>query len=133
MDGDTIALTGLRVFGYHGVYDDERQDGQDFVVDLDLTLDTRPAAASDDVADTVHYGEVAEEVAAIVAGDPVNLLETLADRIGRAVLARPRVSAVRVTVHKPQAPIPLTFADVSVTITRRRTDTEGHADESPTG
>ncbi|WJL97091.1 dihydroneopterin aldolase [Microbacterium sp. ET2] len=133
MDGDTITLTGLRVFGYHGVYDDERRDGQDFVIDLALTLDTRPAASSDDVSDTVHYGELAEEVAAIVAGDPVNLLETLAHRIARAVLGRPLVSAVRVTVHKPQAPIPLTFADVSVTITRVRPDEGGHAHESSTG
>ncbi|NYF18362.1 dihydroneopterin aldolase [Microbacterium sp. AK009] len=133
MDGDTITLTGLRVFGYHGVYDDERRDGQDFVIDLDLTLDTRPAARSDEVSDTVHYGELAEEVAAIVAGAPVNLLETLADRIARAVLERPLVSAVRVSVHKPQAPIPLTFADVSVTITRARADTKGNADESSTG
>lgn len=120
MDGDTIALTGLRVFGRHGVYDDERRDGQDFVVDLELAVDTRPAAASDDVGDTVHYGELAEEVAAIVAGDPVDLLETLADRIARTVLAHERVSRVRVTVHKPQAPIAVTFSDVSVTITRAR-------------
>lgn len=133
MDGDTITLTGLRVFGYHGVYDDERRDGQDFVIDLTLTLDTRPAAASDDVSDTVHYGELAEEVAAIVAGDPVNLLETLADRIARAVLERPLVSVARVTVHKPQAPIPLTFTDVSVTIARARTETGGHPHESSTG
>jgi dihydroneopterin aldolase len=133
VDRDTITLTGLKVFGYHGVYDDERREGQDFVVDLVLTLDTRPAARSDDVADTVHYGELAEEVAAIVAGDPVNLLETLADRIARAVLRRALVSDVRVTVHKPHAPIPLTFADVSVTISRARTDTEGQADESSTG
>lgn len=117
---DEIALTGLRVFGRHGVYDHERRDGQDFVIDLVLRLDTRPAAASDDVADTVHYGELAERVAAIVGGDPVDLVETLADRIAREVLADRRVDAVRVTVHKPDAPIPLTFADVAVTIERRR-------------
>ena len=118
MTDDRIVLTGLRVRGRHGVYPDERRDGQEFVVDLSLTLDTAPAAASDDVADTVHYGELAEDVAAIIAGPPVALLETLADRIARAALTRPRVRSATVTVHKPQAPIPLDFADVAVTIQR---------------
>lgn len=117
---DEIALTGLRVFGRHGVYEQERRDGQDFVIDLTLRLDTQPAAASDDVADTVHYGELAEQVAQIVGGEPVDLLETLADRIARHVLADVRIESVRVTVHKPDAPIPLTFADVAVTIERGR-------------
>lgn len=117
---DEITLTGLRVFGRHGVYDDERRDGQDFVVDVTLRLDTRPAAASDDVADTVHYGEMAEQIAAIVGGEPVDLLETLAARIADHLLGFELVDGVRVTVHKPQAPIPLSFADVSVTIDRRR-------------
>ncbi len=118
MTDDRIVLTGLRVRGRHGVYPDERRDGQEFVVDLTLTLDTAPAAASDDVADTVHYGELAEDVAAIIAGPPVALLETLADRIARAALTRPRVRSATVTVHKPHAPIPLDFADVAVTIQR---------------
>lgn len=118
MSDDRIALTGLRLRGRHGVYPAERRDGQEFVVDLTLALDTAPAAASDDVADTVHYGELAQDVAAIVGGPPVALLETLADRIARAVLTRPRVRSVTVTVHKPHAPIPLDFADVAVTIHR---------------
>ncbi|KRB37185.1 dihydroneopterin aldolase [Microbacterium sp. Root180] len=117
---DEITLTGLRVFGRHGVYDEERRDGQDFVVDVTLRLDTRPAAASDDVADTVHYGEMAEQIAAIVGGEPVDLLETLAARIAEHLLGYELVDGVRVTVHKPQAPIPLSFADVSVTIERGR-------------
>jgi len=118
---DRIALTGLRVRGYHGVFDFERRDGQDFVVDVELELDTARAAASDDLADTVHYGELAEGLAAVVAGDPVNLLETLAQRLADVCLADVRVHAATVTVHKPQAPIPLTFADVAVTIRRERT------------
>jgi dihydroneopterin aldolase len=120
MSLDRIALTGLRVRGHHGVYDVERRDGQDFVVDVTLELDTSAAAKSDDVADTVHYGELAEALAAVVAGEPVNLLETLAERLATVCLADSRVTAADVTVHKPQAPIPLTFADVAVTIRRTR-------------
>ena len=117
---DEITLTGLRVFGRHGVFDEERRVGQDFVIDVTLHLDTRRAAASDDVADTVHYGEMAEQIAAIVAGEPVNLLETLAARIADHLLSIELVDRVRVTVHKPDAPIPLSFSDVAVTIERTR-------------
>jgi dihydroneopterin aldolase len=117
---DRITLTGLRVRGHHGVYDFERREGQDFVVDVTLELDTGAAATSDDVADTVHYGELAESLAAVIAGDPVNLLETLAERLARVCLADPRVAAAAVTVHKPRAPIPLAFADVAVSIRRER-------------
>lgn len=117
---DQIAITGIRATGYHGVYDYERRDGQEFVADVTLGLSLAPAARSDDVADTVHYGEVAEEVAAILAGDPVDLLETLAQRIADAVLARPLIENVTVTIHKPQAPIPVPFDDVAVTIHRSR-------------
>jgi dihydroneopterin aldolase len=112
-----IALTGLRVRGHHGVFDHERRDGQDFVVDAVLELDTAAAAASDDVADTVDYGNLAQRLAAVVAGEPVNLLETLASRLVDQCLADPRVGSATVTVHKPQAPIPLAFADVAVTST----------------
>jgi 7,8-dihydroneopterin aldolase/epimerase/oxygenase len=117
---DRIELTGLRVHGRHGVFDFERAEGQDFVVDVALEIDTAPAAASDQLSDTVHYGELAEALAAVVAGDPVNLLETLAARLADTCLADRRVRAATVTVHKPQAPIPLTFADVAVTIRRVR-------------
>ncbi|MEV4346643.1 dihydroneopterin aldolase [Actinoplanes sp. NPDC049596] len=115
-----ISLSGLRVRGRHGVFDFEREQGQDFVVDVRLDLDLGPAAASDDVTDTVHYGELAERLAAIVAGETVNLIETLADRLLDACLEDHRVAAAEVTVHKPQAPIPLEFADVAVTVRRSR-------------
>lgn len=118
---DEICLTGLTVFGRHGVYDHERVDGQEFVVDLRLRLALEQAGASDDVRDTVHYGELAEKVAAVVAGEPVNLIETLAERIAVVALGDLRVQGVTVTVHKPHAPIPLTFADVAVTVHRTRT------------
>ena len=120
MADDRITLTGLRVFGRHGVLEHERREGQDFVVDVELSLDTTTAAASDDVADTVHYGELAEALAAVVGGEPVDLLETLAARLADVCLADARVNAARVTVHKPNAPIPLTFADVAVSIERSR-------------
>jgi dihydroneopterin aldolase len=115
-----ISLTGLRVHGRHGVYDFERVQGQEFVLDVELELDLDPAAASDDVTDTVHYGELADRLVAVLAGDPVNLIETLADRLLTVCLADSRVEAATVTVHKPQAPIPHAFTDVAVTMTRRR-------------
>ena len=113
-----IMLTGLRVRGNHGVYDFERAEGQDFVVDVQLELDVTEAAGSDDLVDTVHYGELADRLAAIVSGPPVNLLETLAGRLVDACLADHRVDAATVTVHKPQAPIQHTFSDVSVSLRR---------------
>lgn len=120
---DEILLTGLSLFGHHGVYDHEREEGQEFVIDLRLHMDLADAAASDDVADTVHYGELAEKVASVVAGEPVNLIETLAERIADVALADRRVSFASVTVHKPQAPISHTFADVAVTVHRGRKGT----------
>jgi dihydroneopterin aldolase len=117
---DRIILRGLSVFGYHGVYPEERLEGQDFVIDVELEMDTRLAATSDDVANTVHYGELAQALAAAVAGEPVDLLETLAARLAEVCLADGRVEAATVTVHKPQAPIPLTFSDVNVTIRREQ-------------
>jgi dihydroneopterin aldolase len=117
---DTITLTGLRARGWHGVYDSEREQGQDFLVDVILEFDATRAAATDDVADTVHYGELAKRLVEVVAGEPVNLIETLADRLAAVCLADPLVQAVTVTVHKPQAPIPYEFADVAVTMRRSR-------------
>jgi 7,8-dihydroneopterin aldolase/epimerase/oxygenase len=122
---DTIRLTGLRVRGHHGVYDFERAEGQDFAIDVVLELDLSAAAATDDVLQTVHYGDLADRLAAIVGGDPVNLIETLADRLVHACLSDPRVAAATVTVHKPQAPIAHSFTDVSVTLRRTRAEPGG--------
>ena len=117
---DLITLIGLRVRGFHGVFEHERRDGQDFVVDVRLEVSTAAAAASDDLADTVDYGDLAQRLAAVVAGEPVDLLETLAARLAEVCLALEGVAAATVTVHKPQAPIPLQFDDVAVTIRRER-------------
>jgi dihydroneopterin aldolase len=117
---DCVALRGLRVRGRHGVLDAERDLGQWFVVDVVLHLDTRAAAAGDDLNRTVHYGILAEQVAEVVAGKPVALVETLAQRVADVALAAEPVVAVDVTVHKPQAPVTVPFEDVEVQIRRWR-------------
>ncbi|MFB7127892.1 dihydroneopterin aldolase [Kitasatospora xanthocidica] len=117
---DRVTLRGLRARGHHGVFERERVEGQTFVVDLVLHLDTRPAAAGDDLTRTAHYGLVAEEVTAIIAGEPVDLIETLAQRIADQCLKHEAVEEVEVTVHKPDAPITVPFDDVTVTIHRGR-------------
>ena len=120
MSGDRITVRGLRAHGHHGVYPEERKAGQTFVVDVVLELDLAPAARSDDVADTVHYGELAKDVVAVVEGDPVQLIETLAGRVAEVCLSRDPVRRVEVTVHKPEAPVGVPFDDVAVTIARAR-------------
>jgi dihydroneopterin aldolase len=117
---DRITLTGLRVRGRHGVFEHERRDGQDFLVDITVWIDLDRAAATDDLADTLHYGELAERAAAIVGGQPYQLIESVAAKVAEDVMADERAHAVEVTIHKPSAPIPLTFADVSVTARRSR-------------
>lgn len=119
---DRIELRGLRVRGHHGVFAEERREGQDFVVDVTVWIDLAPAAASDDLADTLDYGALARRAADIVAGEPYDLIETVAGRIAEDVLGDERVHAVEVTLHKPQAPIPLEFADVAVVARRSRRD-----------
>jgi len=120
MSSDSITLTGLRITAHHGVFDFERADGQEFVIDVTVWLDLRAAADADDLTRTIHYGELAEEIAAAVQRDPVDLIETLAERIADVVLAHDAASRVRVTVHKPNAPIQIPFTDVSVQIERTR-------------
>ena len=117
---DTLEVRGIECFGHHGVFEHERREGQTFVIDLALGLDSAPAAASDDFRDTVDYGSLVSQVRAAVEKDPVDLIETLAQRIADVCLWDVRVEWARVTVHKPDAPIDATFSDVALTITRRR-------------
>ncbi len=117
---DRIALRGVRARGYHGVLPEERERGQTFLVDVVLSVDTRPAAAADDLGSTVDYGSVAAAVSQLVEGEPVALLETLAARIAERCLAEPAVTEVEVTVHKPEAPLTVPFEDVTITISRSR-------------
>ena len=117
---DRITLTGVRVRAHHGVYDFEREQGQEFVIDVSVAVDLSAAASGDDLGATVHYGELAEAVVAAVERDPVDLIETVAERVAAVALAHPAVEEVEVTVHKPDAPIGVPFADVAVTIVRGR-------------
>ena len=117
---DKISILGISGFGYHGVLESERKNGQDFSVDIVLKLDLRNAGESDNLAHTINYAEVASLVHRRIVGDPVNLLERLAELIAQDVLENFNVQEIEVTVHKPQAPIPVSFHDVSVTIQRSR-------------
>ncbi len=117
---DRIVITGIRGFGHHGVLAHERTDGQEFSVDVQLAVSTRKAADTDSLADTVDYGHVARVVHALIVGEPHDLVETLAERIAAACLGFPGVDRVRVSVHKPHAPIVVPFDDVEIRITRRK-------------
>lgn len=119
---DRISLTGLKVWGHHGVFDEEKRTGQEFGVDLTVWADLSAAAKTDHVDQTLHYGQLAERAAAIVAGQPRDLIETVAAEIADDLMTDSMADAVEVTIHKPDAPIPLTFDDVAVTILRSRHD-----------
>lgn len=122
---DEITLTGLRARAHHGVFEHERTDGQVFVIDVTAFLPLADAARSDDLERTVHYGVLAEEVVAAVERDPVDLIETVAERVAAVVLQHRAVEVVRVTIHKPSAPITVPFDDVAVTISRTREAARG--------
>jgi len=117
---DLLEIRGIEVHAHHGVFAHEREDGQVFVIDLGLRVDTRAAAGHDDLTRTVDYGELVDDVVTAVANDPVDLIETLAQRVADVCLTRDLVNEVAVTVHKPNAPIRATFSDVALTINRSR-------------
>lgn len=128
---DVISIEGITARGLHGVYPQEREKGQEFSVDIQMTVDTRVAAVTDDLTYTVDYSQVAVEVSRILQGTPVNLLETLADTIARRILAFPRVQAVSVQVHKPQAPLGVPFSDLTLSIHRNQSDIAATSQISP--
>jgi dihydroneopterin aldolase len=117
---DQLKLTGVRAKGYHGVFDFERAHGQEFVIDVVVDIDAAAPSKDDDLESTVHYGILAEQIVRDVETEPVDLIETLAERIARTVLSFPAAIRTRVTVHKPGAPITVPFTDVSITIERGR-------------
>ena len=118
MSRDQIVISGIRGTGHHGVFDHERRDGQDFAVDITLHLAPSRASQSDDLNDTVDYGAVSQAVFDRIVGEPVSLIETLAELIAADVLSIPGIEQVEVTVHKPQAPIPVPFDNVALKILR---------------
>jgi len=118
---DQIVLTGIHGFGYHGLFDHERKDGQDFFVDLELAVDLTAASKSDSIEDTVNYAEITDLVVEEITSNPVNLIEKLAGRIAERVLNHHlKVQSVSVTVHKPQAPVAAQLKDIAVVIHRAR-------------
>ena len=117
---DRIAVLGLRVFAHHGVRDDERRDGQEFIIDAVVSLDTTAAAAGDELGRTVDYAALADRLVALASGPPVRLIETLAERLAAVCLSEPAVVEVEITVHKPHAPLSHPFDDVTVAIRRVR-------------
>lgn len=125
---DRITLTGIEVFAHHGVFEFEREQGQRFLIDAEVAVDLR--ATGDALERTVHYGELAEAIHAAVARDPADLIETVAERVAETALAFAGVRAARITVHKPSAPIELTFADVSVTVVRYAKGLSGPNEQS---
>jgi dihydroneopterin aldolase len=118
---DAIILTGIHGFGFHGLFDHERTNGQDFYVDLSLSVDLSRASQSDSIEDTVNYAEITDLVVEEITSNPVSLIEKLASRIGeRILIEHNKVGAVTVTVHKPQAPVAAKVKDIAVQVTRRR-------------
>ena len=114
---DRIELRGLECFGYHGVFEEEKRTGQTFLVDLICWLDCAEAARTDDLNLTINYADLAHMAHTIVSGPSCDLIENIADS---AMAEYPQLHAVEVTLHKPQAPIPLSFADVAVVARRSR-------------
>ena len=117
---DSITITGIEVFAYHGVLPEEKSAGQRFLIDVELDLDLTGAATTDDLGQTVDYGSLAQRIHDLVASERWDLIETVASRVAESVFEDPRVETVVATVHKPRAPIPVTFGDVSVTVRRDR-------------
>jgi len=118
---DTITITGLRLTGHHGVFDHEKREGQEFVIDVEIELDLSSARSTDELQNTVDYSVVVDEVAQRVMGESVDLIETLAHDLAQIVLHHPQPNAVTVTVHKPQAPVGHSVQDIAVTIRREKT------------
>ena len=116
---DQITVTGIKAFGYHGVLPHEATEGQEFTVDLVVTLDLRAASLSDDLTQTINYADLAQIAHDNIVGERVQLIERLAGKIAEEISsAYSQITSVSVTVHKPHAPVTVDFEDISVTITR---------------
>ncbi|MBP3937150.1 MAG: dihydroneopterin aldolase [Clostridia bacterium] len=118
---DKILIEGLRVFAYHGVFPQEKREGQTFVLDITMGLDLTKAGETDDLADTINYAEATAVATQAMTAESYDLIERAAARVAAALLAAfPPVAEVTVRLHKPQAPVEATFAAMAVEITRKR-------------
>ncbi len=117
---DVISVTGLKLWGYHGVHDHEKNTGQWFLIDLCVEVDTTQAASTDDVSQTLNYSQLIDQVADVVTGEALDLIETLAARIIQTIWQFPGARQATVSVHKPGAPVKHPVSDIAVTITRHR-------------
>ena len=118
---DTIFVSGLLIHAHHGVMAHEAKVGQRFVIDLELTTDLATASRSDKLADTVNYGAIVDTTTEVFTRRSYRLIEAAGGAVADAILAKfTNVSAVRITVRKPHAPIAAIFGDAGVTLTRRR-------------
>ena len=117
---DSIRITGLELFGHHGVFDFEKHDGQRFLIDLTVWLETDRASHYDDLTHTLDYSELVNKVAEVVQGKAVDLIETLASRVLDVVWGFDQAMSAEVTIHKPDAPVEFPVADISVTMRRER-------------
>lgn len=116
---DLISIKGIQGFGYHGVFEHEAKNGQEFFVDVEIQVDLSKASHSDDLNDTIDYGAIATLVVDEITGERVQLIEKLAGRIAdRIKVASQKIERVSVTVHKPKAPVSAEVSDISVTISR---------------
>ena len=117
---DKVSITGIEAFGFHGVFEHERKEGQEFIVDVEFEYDTSKAIQTDFIEDAIDYGAIAILIKSIVEGEPKNLIEKVAEEIARQILNNFKVNSVKVTLHKPQAPLDMEFKDVSVSVERRK-------------
>ena len=117
---DKVSITGIKAFGFHGVFEHEKKEGQEFIVDVDFEYDTAKAVQTDFIEDAIDYGAIAILIKSIVEGEPKNLIEKVADEIAQQILNKLKVISVKVTLHKPQAPLDMEFKDVSVSVERRK-------------
>lgn len=121
MTADRIRLDGIRVFAHHGVYEEEKERGQVFLIDVHIAIDLSAAGQTDDLAATIHYGELADAIVGRASTERWDLIERVAERTAELVLEDSRVDEVSVTVHKPEVTLPTPVAAVSVSVTRGRT------------
>jgi 7,8-dihydroneopterin aldolase/epimerase/oxygenase len=118
---DKIFVKGMSFYGYHGLYPEENKLGQRYTVSLTIELDLSKAGETDQMEDSIDYGQIYEITKQIVEGEAKNLVEAVAEDIAQALLAQfPKMEAITVHVSKPGAPIPGNFETVAVEIHREK-------------